>query len=203
MKIEIRVARAFKYIGSSTTATSTILPSAGAITNCSPRRRGRGVAGPLPLGLPAREVVAQRLLVEARLAPPWLVAIRRPEARRVGREDLVDHEQPLVGRRRGAELELCVRDDDAARPGVAPARLVQREACLLEPLGERATQRVDDLRKGHVLVVPLLGFRGRGEDGRIEPRIFSPATKDEQGDDENVHSADRKSTRLNSSHRTS
>src|SRR5213596_570316 len=37
MKIEIRVARAFKYIGSSTTATSTILPSAGAITNCSPR----------------------------------------------------------------------------------------------------------------------------------------------------------------------
>src|SRR5437763_7306277 len=136
------------------------------------QRRGRRVAVPLPLVLPAREVVAQRLLVEARLAPPWLVAIRRPEARRVGREDLVDHEQPLVGRRRGAELELCVRDDDAARPGVAPARLVQREACLLEPLGERATQRVDDLRKGHVLVVPLLGFRGRGEDGRIEPRAL-------------------------------
>src|SRR5206468_7302476 len=55
---------------------------------------------------------------------------------------LVDHKQPLVGRRRGAELELCVRDDDAVRPGVAPARLVQREACLLEPLGERTTQRV-------------------------------------------------------------
>src|SRR5437762_297508 len=89
------------------------------------QRRGRRVAVPLPLVLPAREVVAQRLLVEARLAPPWLVAIRRPEARRVGREDLVDHEQPLVGRRRGAELELCVRDDDAARPGVAPARPVR------------------------------------------------------------------------------
>src|SRR5206468_4703350 len=85
---------------------------------------------------------------------------------------LVDHKQPLVGRRRGAELELCVRDDDAVRPGVAPARLVQREACLLEPLGERTTQRVDDLREGHVLVVPLLGFRGRGEDGRIEPRAL-------------------------------
>src|SRR5213593_2323056 len=95
------------------------------------QRRGRRVAVPLPLVLPAREVVAQRLLVEARLAPPWLVAIRRPEARRVGREDLVDHEQPLVGRRRGAELELCVRDDDAGRPGVAPAPSYSaRLACL-------------------------------------------------------------------------
>src|SRR5207247_5634883 len=260
MKIEIRVARAFRYIGSSTTATSTILPSAGAITNCSPRgpvrtgsrkntssqtasrnsalsgphthgdpratqapsrtsaqpgtmngqpsgatriivhrlkpvlgttlplravlgrahpsrweneglsrsnlqglprdqavrlpialarrlhdlrrqRWWRRVAVPLPLLLQAREVVAQRLLVEARLAPPWLVAVRRPEARRVGREHPVDHEQQPIGRGGGrgggrrSELELCVRDDDPARPGVAPARLVQREADLLDWLG--------------------------------------------------------------------
>src|SRR5713226_2945939 len=37
MKIEIRVAWVLRYIGSSTTCTSTILPSAGAITYCSPR----------------------------------------------------------------------------------------------------------------------------------------------------------------------
>src|SRR2546430_12307434 len=37
MKIEIRVAWVLRYIGSSTTCTSTTLPSAGAITYCSPR----------------------------------------------------------------------------------------------------------------------------------------------------------------------
>src|SRR6266498_4622174 len=223
MKIEIRVARVVRYIGSSTSATSTILPSAGAITYCGPRgpvrtgsrkntssqtatssstvsgshshvepraaqaapstasaqpgtmngqpsgasltapphahcglrivdcgfdarpsnpqsaianpqssvgrsdgscalqalasdpsvglqvplarlphhvggqRRRRRVAVPASLLLQAREVVAQRLLVEARLAAPRLVAVRRPEARRVGREDLVDDEQAPVG----------------------------------------------------------------------------------------------------------
>src|SRR5207237_78378 len=37
MKMEILVAGAARYIGSSTTAISTTFPSAGAITNCSPR----------------------------------------------------------------------------------------------------------------------------------------------------------------------
>src|SRR2546430_9838387 len=37
MKIEIRVAWVLRYIGSSTTCTSTTSPSAGAITYCSPR----------------------------------------------------------------------------------------------------------------------------------------------------------------------
>src|SRR5438046_10766491 len=37
MKLEIRVAWVLRYIGSSTTCTSTTLPSAGAITYCSPR----------------------------------------------------------------------------------------------------------------------------------------------------------------------
>src|SRR5437764_5551705 len=37
MKIETRVALVFRYIGSSTSRTSTTLPSAGAITYCSPR----------------------------------------------------------------------------------------------------------------------------------------------------------------------
>src|SRR5712692_6738594 len=193
MKIEIRVAWVLRYIGSSTTCTSTILPSAGAITYRSPRgpvrdgsrkkatshtassssgtstthmprphaatpqapsaasaqparmnghpsgatltattafrtphsamapssciqratrkppvclhvplarrlhhfpreRRRRGIPVPLALLLQTREIVAQRLLVEARLAPAGRVPVGGPEPRGVGRENLVDHE---------------------------------------------------------------------------------------------------------------
>src|SRR2546429_7352539 len=58
------------------------------------QRRRRCVAVPLPLPLQTRQVIAQRLLVEARLRASRLVAVRPPEARRVGREDLVDHQAP-------------------------------------------------------------------------------------------------------------
>src|SRR2546426_1320425 len=183
MKIEMRVASVLRYIGSCTTATSTILPSAGAMINRSPRGPRRSgsrknisshtasanriasgiqshaiprpaphaptpasvhpgrmngqpsaatliaparalsqrlprdqsirlqiprarrlhdlvgepgwwrIAVPLALLLEPRQVVPQRLLVEARLAPPRAIAFGGPEARRVGRQDLVDHEQ--------------------------------------------------------------------------------------------------------------
>src|SRR5437764_8564491 len=266
MKIETRVALVFRYIGSSTSRTSTTLPSAGAITYCSPRgpvrtgsrkktsshtamrnrapsgihtqgdpratqapsstsahpgrmkgqpsgatlttpprtncglaiadcgleartsnpqsairnpqstssdlqllpgnqsiclpialarrahhlrrqRRRRRVAVPFALLLQAREVVPQRLLVEAGLAPAGLIAVRGPETRRVGREDLVDYQQPPVRRR--AELELRVGDDDAASRRVLPARLVQGEAGLLQLVGVRAAQRPRHMRHGH------------------------------------------------------
>src|SRR5438093_6061521 len=92
------------------------------------QRRRRCVAVPLPLPLQTRQVIAQRLLVEARLRASRLVAVRRPEARRVGREDLVDHEEPPVRAR--AELELRVGDDGAAWARGGPTRLRQREAGL-------------------------------------------------------------------------
>src|SRR3989449_1459605 len=57
------------------------------------QRRGRRVAVPLAFLLQAGEIIAQRLLVEARLALAGPVAVRRPEPRGVGREDLVDHER--------------------------------------------------------------------------------------------------------------
>src|SRR5256885_14508467 len=60
------------------------------------QRRRRCVAVPLPLPLQTRQVIAQRLLVEARLRPSRLVAVRPPEARRGGREDLRDYEEAPV-----------------------------------------------------------------------------------------------------------
>src|SRR5207249_5496072 len=101
-----------------------------------PPRKGRRRGGAVPLAdlLQTREVIAQRLLVEARLAPAGRVPVGRPEARRVGRQYLVDHEQATVGR--AAELELRIGDDDPPRRRVAAARLVQAEARTLELLGE-------------------------------------------------------------------
>src|SRR6267143_5160567 len=80
---------------------------------------------PLSLLLQIGQVIAQRLLVEARLAASCLIAVGRPEARRVGRQDLVDDDQLAVPRR--AEFEFRVRDDDAARLRVIAARLIERQ----------------------------------------------------------------------------
>src|SRR5438105_3744822 len=295
MKVEMRVAWVFRYRGSSTTRTSTILPSAGAITYCSPRgpartgsrkktnsqlarrhrapsgththgdprathapsttsahpgrmkgqpsgasltapphthcglaiadcgletrtsnpqsairnpqsvssdlqrlpgnesirlqvplarrlhdfqwqRRRRRVAVPFALLLQAGEVVPQRLLVEARLAAAWLIAVCGPEARRVGGKDLVDHEEAAVRRR--AELEFRVGDDDAAPGGVLAARVVQGEAGLLQLVGLTAAQRLRHVRDRHVLVVPHLGLGGRRKDRGVEPRALDQSGRE-------------------------
>src|SRR5213082_1646273 len=140
------------------------------------QRRRRRVAVPFALLLQTREVVPQRLFVEAGLAPAGLITVRGPEARRVGGEDLVDHEQPAVRRR--AELELRVGDDDAAPGGVLPARLVQGEAGPLQLVGVRAAQRPRHVRHGHVLVVPHLGLGGGREDRGIEPRALDQSPRE-------------------------
>src|SRR2546426_2847335 len=116
------------------------VPLARAPAHLRRQWRGRRVAVPLAFLLQAGEIVAQRLLVEARLALAGPVAVRRPEPRGVGREDLVDHEQPPVGRR--AELELGVGDDDAARRREGPPGLVQPQARLLQALRKRPAQRL-------------------------------------------------------------
>src|SRR6266513_3354387 len=138
------------------------VPLARRLHDFARKRRRGGVAVPLALLLQSSEVVPQRLLVEARLAAAGSVAVRGPEARRVGRQDLVDHEQATVGR--GAELELRIGDDDASRRRVAAARLVQAEARAPELVGEGTAERFDDVSEGHVLVVAHVGFGRRRED---------------------------------------
>src|SRR3989442_7358314 len=143
------------------------VPPTGRLDHLRGQRRRRCVAVPFPLLLQAREIVAQWVLVEARLALPGLITVGRPEAGRVGREDLVDHGQPVVGCR--AELEFRGRDDDAGRARVASPRLVQREARLSQSLGGSRTQRRHQVGERHVLVVALLGLRGRREDRGCDP----------------------------------
>src|SRR5258706_13320024 len=98
---------------------------AGRVYDLGRQGRRRSLAIPLSLLLQVGQIIAQRLLVEAWLALARLIAVGRPEARRVGRQDLVDDEQFAVRRR--PEFEFRVRDDDSALRGRIAACLIQRE----------------------------------------------------------------------------
>src|SRR6267143_5489963 len=112
---------------------------------------------PLSVLLQIGQVIAQRLLVEARLAASCLIAVGRPEARGVGRQDLVDDDQCAVRRR--PEFEFRVGDDDAALRSIITAYLIQRETGATYALGHESTEATHDVVKGDVLVVPLFSFR--------------------------------------------
>ena len=123
------------------------------------RGRGRRL---VPAG--AGRPVAHVLLVEARLAVAGLVAVGRPEARRVGRQHLVAEHDRAVGA--AAELELRVGEDDPALARVRGAELVDGDRQAAQLLEQLAV--ADDLGGAvevHVLVVVAhLGLGGGRED---------------------------------------
>ena len=118
------------------------------------------------------EVVAHVLLVVARLALAGLVAVRRPEPRRVGRHGLVDEDQLAV---EDAELELGVGDDDAALQGVGRAERVELQRRVAHLLRHLPADEVDGRLERDVLVVVADGGLGR----RREERLREPAGLDE------------------------
>src|SRR3981081_3871500 len=64
---------------------------------CRQRRRRRGIAVPAAGAALGVEIIAQRLLVEARLRLPGLIHIRRPEPRTVGGPPFLDqHDAALA-----------------------------------------------------------------------------------------------------------
>src|SRR5947209_6639667 len=84
---------------------------AGGIHDAGRQRRGWRVAVPPPGAALRVEVVAERLLVEARLRLTWLVHVLRPESRTVGCHHLVDQDDAAI--LVPAELEFGIGDDDA------------------------------------------------------------------------------------------
>src|ERR1700712_39324 len=84
---------------------------AGGLDDACGQRRRRGLAVPAAVAALGVEVIAQRLLVEARLRLSRTIGIRGPEPRTVGRHHLVDQDDAtgLVA----AEFEFGVGDDDA------------------------------------------------------------------------------------------
>src|SRR4051794_36862605 len=146
---------------------------AGRIHHAGRQRRRWGVAVPaagLALGV---EIVAQRLLVEARLALAGLVYIDSPEPRRVRRHHLVDQNDLAV--LVAAELELGVGDDDALLAGGLLAERVDRARHALQ---RRRHIRAEDLAHPgdrDVLVMAGFGLGRRAEDRRLQLFAFDQA----------------------------
>src|SRR3990170_13900 len=118
------------------------------------RRRRRAV----PAGF--GQVIADVLLVEAGLHLPGPVLIGGPEAARVRRQALVDQDHLVV---QPAELELRVGDDDAALAGVVPPEAVYGQGAQGDGVGGLFADKLRGLLERDVLVVALIGLRGRGE----------------------------------------
>src|SRR5436190_5719169 len=123
------------------------------------RRRRRRL---VPAGL--RRPVAHVLLVEARLRPAGLVAGGRPEARGIGRQNLVGEHDRAVGA--AAQLELGVGEEDAVLARVGGGELVQLDRDAAELLQQRPV--ADDLSRpvevDVLVVVAYVGLGGLGED---------------------------------------
>ncbi len=129
-------------------------------------------------------VVPHELLVERRLAAAGLVAVGRPEARRVRGQRLVAEDERAV--RVEAELELRVGEDDPARRGPVRAVAVERERDALR-LGEQVgADQLGSLLARDVLVVARLRLRRRREDRlgqllRLDEPLRQPVPADLAG----------------------
>src|ERR1700754_4907143 len=118
-------------------------------------------------GAPFRiEIIAQRLLVEARLRPAGRVDIRRPEPRAVGGHHLVDQDDAAVGV--AAEFEFGVGDKDALAAADGLAERIDRAGHALQRVGHLIAEDFAHPADGDVLVMASLGLGGRTEDRRLQ-----------------------------------
>src|SRR5260221_2751263 len=139
---------------------------AGRINDAGRQRRWRGVAVPaagFSLGV---EIVAQRLLVEARLALAGLVDVDGPEPRTVGGHHLVDQNDAAI--LVAAELELGVGDDDALLAGGLFAKRVDRARHALQRGRDGIAQHFAHARDRDGLVMAGLGLGRPAENPRLE-----------------------------------
>src|SRR5581483_4380862 len=112
------------------------------------------------------EIVAQRLLVEARLHATRLIVLGGPEARAVGSQDFVDQRDAALTV--ASELELGIRNDDSAPRGDRTTTLVDQPAQALELARHVGTDDLGHARRRDVLVMTGLGFRRGAEQRGIE-----------------------------------
>src|ERR1700726_1732551 len=97
----------------------------------------RRKSGPWGLLVPtdALEIIADILLVEGRLGIARRVLIARPEARRIGREGLINPNELVADQ---PQFKFCVGNDDAARRGVLNSTSVNGEARIAQARCQRA-----------------------------------------------------------------
>ena len=126
-----------------------------------------------------RQPVPHNLLVKAVLVPPGLIRLRVPEARRIGRQDLVSQNHLVLAIQR--KLELGVGDDDAALGRVLRCRSVDLEREILHLGRVLGAKNLGRLVRVDVLIVLALGRLGGGrvERGR---KLLALAESGREGD---------------------
>ena len=128
-------------------------------------------------GLDRLQVIAEELLVEARLRAAWAVIIGGPEARAVGRENFV-REEDAPGDRLEAEFELRIREDDAALGGVGGGPSVEIECQVAQFVVALFAEQRDGLLRREILIVAVVVL-ARGREKRLgQPVGFAQAGRD-------------------------
>src|SRR5215472_6379612 len=142
---------------------------AGLLHDVVGQRRRRRL--PVPAAL-ADQPVADELLVERLRGAADLPGGGVPEARAVGRERLVDQDQPAVDL---AELELGVSQDQALALRVRGRLRVQPLAGVAQPLRQLAADVGPEPVERDVLIVPRIRLGGRREDRLRQPLALAEA----------------------------
>src|SRR6266540_5094940 len=133
-------ARASLQVGAGYASEGIPIPLTRGMDDLGREGRWRRLSVPRALLLQVGQVVAQRLLVETGLATARLVRVSGPEARGIGRQDLVDDHQLALRRR--PKFELGIGDDNAALRRIIPAeRLRGASLALYEAGRDYAAQR--------------------------------------------------------------
>jgi hypothetical protein len=116
------------------------------------------------------EVVAHVLLVEVVLLPARLMTVRRPIARAVRRQHLIDQDQLVgaaaLGIQGVAELELRVGKNDPAVQGILGPGGVDGQGRVPQPLDDLPPAHRTGLLEVQRLVVAARGL-GRGREDRL------------------------------------
>src|SRR5581483_432639 len=139
---------------------------AGRIHDAGRQWRRRRFAVPAAGATLGVEIIAQRLLVEARLRLPRFVDVGGPEPRTVRGHDLVDQDDAPL--RVAAEFELGVGDDDAVVAADLLTARVDRARHAFERIGHLRAHDLTHPADRDVFVVTALGFGGGREDCGLE-----------------------------------
>src|SRR5713226_2181514 len=187
---------------------------AGGVHDAGWQWRRRGFAVPAAGAAFRVEVIAQRLLVEARLRLAGPVGVGGPEPRTVGGHHLVDQDNSSIAV--PAEFEFCVGDDDALVAAEFFSKPIDRAAHALQRVRHLVAENLAHARNRDVLVVAGLGLGRRTEDRRLQfctleqtrrqllacqragLRVFLPGRAREIAAD---HAFDRKHLRAPAQHR--
>src|SRR5439155_21080393 len=146
---------------------------AGGVYHARRQRRRRRLAVPAAAAALGVEIIAQRLLVEARLRLAWSVGIRGPEPRTVGGHRLVDQDDAAAFIT--AELEFGIGDDNAPVAADFLAERIDRAGHALEPVRDFVAENFAHPRDRDVLVVAGFGLGRRAEDRGLKFRAFDEA----------------------------